>query len=212
MAKGQKSEGPLPVPGLSAPAFLECTEGGTVWLHLSRLVEMVVQLQRGSPSSARVAPRGAWAITKLRNCLLEPSPPKNAWLLSGCLSVFGFPKGWKTCHPKHFPEPLPQSELMGAGLYLKTLFSSMVCLSQGVEKREKLWALGLCTLASAKCALINTRIRNCGLRVYGGVDANYIFSHILPQARAQAAKSKCGLENFFLLLLFLKAFACSDPL
>lgn len=131
-----------------------------------------------------------------------------------CLAAFwvsvwiGFPKGWKACHPKHFPMPLPWSELMRPGLYLKAPFSSIVCLSQGVGgKREKLWGLGLCTLASTKCALINTRVRNCGLRVYGRVNANYVFffSCILPQARTQAAKSKYGLGNFFLL------FFCKGP-
>lgn len=30
------------------------------------------------------------------------------------------------------------------------------------------------------------------------------FSHTLPQARAQAAKRKCGLENLFLVIVFQK--------
>lgn len=101
---------------------------------------------------------------------------------------------------------------MGPGLYLKALFSSIVCVSHGVGREEgEALSPGVCTLASAKCALINTRVRNCGLRVYGRVNANYIFSHFLPRARAQASKSKCGLGNFFLIVVF-KAFACSDPL
>lgn len=71
-------------------------------LHLSRLEEIAVQTQLGSPSSAQVAPRGARAITKLRNCLLEPSPPKNAWLLSGCLYL-DFPRVGKSAIPNTFP-------------------------------------------------------------------------------------------------------------
>lgn len=35
------------------------------------------------------------------------------------------------------PLPLPRSELMGPGLYLKALFSSIVCLRQGVDGEEE---------------------------------------------------------------------------
>lgn len=95
---------------------------------------------------------------------------------------------------------------MVPGLYLKALFSSTVCLSQRVGGEEgEAVSLGLCTLARAKCALMNTRVRNCVLRICGWVDANYIFSLILPETRAQPAKCKCGLEDFFLLLLFSKS-------
>lgn len=115
--------------------FLECTKGGTVSSICLDWEDCSAAAAR-SPSSVGVAPCGAWTNPKLGNCLLKPSPPKNAWLLSGCLSGFGFPKGWKACHPKHFPMPLPWSELMRPGLYLKALFSSIVCLSQGVGGEE----------------------------------------------------------------------------